>query len=82
MQTYPQFSGMRSGDYYNARRMRNTGYTKGDYVLRDRLEYAGIDASLDDARILRRAEMTLHRWHEGARTTFTTMVRIMGWGSL
>ena len=39
--------------------------TKSDYILRDRLAHAGIAASLEDARILRRAELTLHRWYEG-----------------
>jgi hypothetical protein len=38
--------------------------TKSDYILRDRLAHAGIAASLEDARILRLAELTLHRWHE------------------
>lgn len=52
-------------DPYNSRNMRNIGYTRGDYALRDRLAYAGIVATLEDARILRLAEKTLHRWHEG-----------------
>lgn len=28
------------------------------------LQHRGIDATLDDARTLRRAKMTLHRWYE------------------
>ena len=59
MRAFPQFDGIRQYHYVPTR----SKYTRGDHTLCERLERAGIDVSLDDARILRRAELTLHRWH-------------------
>ncbi len=38
--------------------------TASDYETAARLDSAGIDIPVDDARTLRRASMTLHRWGE------------------
>lgn len=48
--------------HFNSRR-RNP-FTRDDYAFRDRLIARGIAATLEQAHILRRAQLTLHRWHE------------------
>lgn len=58
------FDGMRGNDYARHYRRNRSAFARDDYAFRDRLIARGIAATLEQARILRRAQLTLRRWHE------------------
>ena len=58
------FAGMRGNEFARHYRRNRSAFARDDYAFRDRLIARGIAATLEQARILRRAQLTLRRWHE------------------